>query len=135
MTFARLNYFHTMGPAVGIAMLFTIAAALTLGPAILTVGSLFGLFDPRSTARATLYRRIGASVVRWPVPILAASAAAVLFGRCSCRRTGKTTTTVPTSLMMPRQSGFRGRGPALPEEQTVLRDADGRDGSRHAKLR
>ncbi|BBU24023.1 RND family transporter [Mycobacterium xenopi] len=80
LTFARLNYFHTMGPAVGIAMLFTIAAALTLGPAILTVGSLFGLFDPRSTARATLYRRIGASVVRWPVPILAASAAAVLFG-------------------------------------------------------
>lgn len=80
LTFARLNYFHTMGPAVGIAMLFTIAAALTLGPAILTVGSLFGLFDPRQKTKATLYRRIGASVVRWPVPILAASAAAVIFG-------------------------------------------------------
>ncbi|WP_193393794.1 RND family transporter [Mycobacterium kyorinense] len=80
LTFARLNYFHTMGPAVGIAMLFTIAAALTLGPAILTVGSLFGLFDPREKAKATLYRRIGASVVRWPVPILTASAAAVMFG-------------------------------------------------------
>ncbi|ORB14264.1 MMPL/RND family transporter [Mycobacterium noviomagense] len=80
LTFARLNYFHTMGPAVAIAMLFTIAAALTLGPAILTVGSLFGLFDPRQKAKATLYRRIGASVVRWPVPILAASAAAVMFG-------------------------------------------------------
>jgi len=80
LTFARLNYFHTMGPAVGIAMLFLIAAALTLGPAILTVGSLFGLFDPRQKAKAHLYRRIGASVVRWPVPILAASAAAVLLG-------------------------------------------------------
>jgi RND superfamily putative drug exporter len=80
LTFARLNYFHTMGPAVGIAMLFTIAAALTLGPAILTVGSLFGLFDPRRAARAHLYRRIGTSVVRWPVPILVASAAAVLLG-------------------------------------------------------
>ncbi|ORA36703.1 hypothetical protein BST20_15495 [Mycobacterium branderi] len=80
LTFARLNYFHTMGPAVGIAMLFTIAAALTLGPAILTVGSLFGLFDPRQKVKATLYRRIGASVVRWPVPILTASAAAVMFG-------------------------------------------------------
>jgi RND superfamily putative drug exporter len=80
LTFARLNYFHTMGPAVAIIMLFTIAAALTLGPAILTVGSLFGLFDPRSKAKAQLYRRIGTSVVRWPVPILAASAAAVLFG-------------------------------------------------------
>ncbi|MBV8347930.1 MAG: RND family transporter, partial [Mycolicibacterium sp.] len=80
LTFARLNYFHTMGPAVAIAMLFTITAALTLGPAFLTVGSLFGLFDPKSKAKAHLYRRIGASVVRWPVPILAASAAAVVLG-------------------------------------------------------
>lgn len=80
LTFARLNYFHTMGPAVAISMLFTIAAALTLGPAFLTVGSLFGLFDPRRAAKAHLYRRIGTSVVRWPVPILVASAAAVLFG-------------------------------------------------------
>ncbi|HTY35017.1 RND family transporter [Mycobacterium sp.] len=80
LTFARLNYFHTMGPAVAIAMLFTITAALTLGPAFLTVGSLFGLFDPKSKAKATLYRRIGTSVVRWPVPILVASAAAVVFG-------------------------------------------------------
>ena len=39
LTFARLNYFHTMGPAVAITMLFTIAAAMTLGPAVLTVGS------------------------------------------------------------------------------------------------
>ena len=80
LTFARLNYFHTMGPAVAIAMLFTITAALTLGPAFLTVGSLFGLFDPKSTAKAHLYRRIGTSVVRWPVPILAASTAAVALG-------------------------------------------------------
>src|ERR1700761_6280253 len=80
LTFARLNYFHTMGPAVAITMLFTIAAALTLGPAFLTVGSLFGLFDPKSKAKAHLYRRIGTSVVRWPVPILFASSAAVLLG-------------------------------------------------------
>ncbi len=80
LTFARLNYFHTMGPAVAISMLFTIAAALTLGPAFLTVGTLFGLFDPKSKAKAHLYRRIGTSVVRWPVPILVASSAAVLLG-------------------------------------------------------
>ncbi len=80
LVFARLNYFHTMGPAVAIAMLFTIAQALTLGPAILTVGSLFGLFDPRGKVKAHLYRRIGTSVVRWPVPILVASAGAVLLG-------------------------------------------------------
>ncbi|MGH3641630.1 MAG: RND family transporter, partial [Mycobacterium sp.] len=80
LSFARLNYFHTMGPAVAISMLFTIAAALTLGPAILTVGSLFGLFDPKRLVKAHLYRRIGASVVRWPVPILAASCAVVMVG-------------------------------------------------------
>src|SRR6201992_3947817 len=80
LTFARLNYFHTMGPAVAITMLFTIAAALTLGPALLTLGSLFGLMDPRGTAKGLLYRRIGTSVVRWPVPVLAASAAAVMLG-------------------------------------------------------
>ena len=32
LSFARLDYFHTMGPAVAISMLFTISAALTLGP-------------------------------------------------------------------------------------------------------
>jgi RND superfamily putative drug exporter len=44
------------------------------------VGSLFGLFDPKSKAKAHLYRRIGTSVVRWPVPILFASTAAVMLG-------------------------------------------------------
>jgi RND superfamily putative drug exporter len=80
LSFARLDYFHTMGPAVAIAMLLTISAALTLGPAILTVGSLFGLFDPKRLVRGHLYRRIAASVVRWPVPILAASCAVVMLG-------------------------------------------------------
>jgi RND superfamily putative drug exporter len=80
LSFARLDYFHTMGPAVAISMLFTIAAALTLAPALLTLGTLFGLFDPKKVARGHLYRRIGASVVRWPVPVLAASTAVVLLG-------------------------------------------------------
>jgi transport protein len=80
LSFARLDYFHTMGPAVAIAMLLTISAALTLGPAILTAGSLFGLFDPKRMVRGHLYRRIAASVVRWPVPILAASCAVVMLG-------------------------------------------------------
>ena len=80
LTFARLNYFHTMGPAVAITMLFTITAAMTLGPALLTVGSLLGLFDPKHKVKAHLYRRIAASVVRWPVPILTASSAVVLIG-------------------------------------------------------
>lgn len=80
LSLARLDYFHTMGPAVAISMLFTIAAALTLAPAILTLGSLFGLFDPKRMAKAHLYRRIGTSVVRWPKPVFVASCAVVLVG-------------------------------------------------------
>lgn len=80
LSLARLDYFHTMGPAVAISMLFTIASALTLAPAILTLGSLFGLFDPKRAAKSRLYRRIGTSVVRWPKPIFVASCAVVLVG-------------------------------------------------------
>ncbi|OMC11507.1 RND family transporter [Mycolicibacterium fortuitum] len=80
LSLARLDYFHTMGPAVAISMLFTIAAALTLAPAILTLGSLFGLFDPKRMAKGHLYRRIATSVVRWPKPVFVASTAVVMIG-------------------------------------------------------
>jgi transport protein len=80
LSLARLDYFHTMGPAVAIIMLFTIAAALTLAPALLTLGSLFGLFDPKRITKGHLYRRIATSVVRWPKPVFAASAAVVMIG-------------------------------------------------------
>ena len=80
LSFARLNYFNTMGPAVAISMVLTVVGALTLGPAILSVGSLIGLFDPRLKAKARLYRRIATSVVRWPKPILTATAALVAAG-------------------------------------------------------
>jgi RND superfamily putative drug exporter len=80
LSFARLNYFNTMGPAVAISMVLTVTGALTLGPAVLSVGSLIGLFDPRQQVKARLYRRIATSVVRWPKPILTASAALVTAG-------------------------------------------------------
>ena len=80
LSFARLNYFHTMGPAVAISMVLTVVGALTIGPAILTVGGLFGLFDPKQKAKARLYRRIATSVVRWPKPILTATCAVVAVG-------------------------------------------------------
>lgn len=80
LSFARLNYFHTMGPGVAITMLITIVEALTLAPALLAVGSVFGLYEPRRPIKGHLYRRIGASVVRWPVPIFVASAAVVMIG-------------------------------------------------------
>ncbi len=80
LSFARLNYFHTMGPAVAISMVLTITGALTLVPALLSLGSLFGLFDPKRKVKARLYRRIGTSVVRWPKPILVAAVTIVSLG-------------------------------------------------------
>nr|WP_157139261.1 MMPL family transporter [Mycobacterium xenopi] len=78
--FARLPWFHTMGIPVAIGMLVVVAAGLTLGPAVLTVASRFGLLEARRVAKGRLWRRVGTAVVRWPAPILAASTVVVLIG-------------------------------------------------------
>jgi putative drug exporter of the RND superfamily len=80
LSFARLPYFSTMGAPVAIGMLVLVAAAITLGPAALFVGSRFGLFEAKRAARGQLWRRVGTAVVRWPAPILVASAIVVLIG-------------------------------------------------------
>ncbi|MCV7234602.1 MMPL/RND family transporter [Mycobacterium branderi] len=80
LSFARLPWFNTMGAPAGIGMVVVVAAGLTLGPAVLFVGSRFGLFEPKGAARGRLWRRIGTAVVRWPAPILAVSGAVVLVG-------------------------------------------------------
>jgi putative drug exporter of the RND superfamily len=80
LSFARLPWFNTMGAPVAIGMLVVVAAGLTLGPAVVFLGSRFGLFEKKSQARGRLWRRVGTAVVRWPVPIFAVSAAAVLVG-------------------------------------------------------
>jgi putative drug exporter of the RND superfamily len=79
LSFTRLPYFSTMGLPVAIGMLVLVAAAITLGPAVLFVGSLVGLFESKR-AQGRLWRRVGTAVVRWPAPILAASAVVVLIG-------------------------------------------------------
>ncbi|HXB90185.1 MMPL family transporter [Mycobacterium sp.] len=80
LSFARLPYFSTMGAPVAIGMLVLVAAAITLGPAVLFVGSRFGWFEAKRAARGQLWRRVGTAVVRWPAPILVASAIVVLIG-------------------------------------------------------
>jgi RND superfamily putative drug exporter len=80
LSFARLPWFNTMGPPVAIGMLVVVLAGLTLGPAVVFVGSKFGLFERKRAARGRLWRRVGIAVVRWPAPILAVSAAIVLIG-------------------------------------------------------
>ncbi|WP_343599274.1 RND family transporter [Mycobacterium sp.] len=76
----RMPIFQTIGMPCAVGMLVAVAVALTLVPAVLTVGSRFGLFDPKRTIMVRRWRRIGTAVVRWPAPILAATSAVALIG-------------------------------------------------------
>src|ERR1700704_3996552 len=78
--FTRLPYFQSLGIPLAIGMLVAVAAALTMAPALLTICSRFGLFDPKRMTQTRGWRRIGAAIVRWPGPILAASVALALVG-------------------------------------------------------
>ncbi len=80
LSFARMTYFQTLGVPCAVGMLTAVAVALTLGPAVLTVGSRFGLFDPRRKLKVRGWRRVGTAVVRWPLPILAVTLAVALVG-------------------------------------------------------
>ncbi|MGU3435966.1 RND family transporter [Actinomycetes bacterium M1A6_2h] len=72
LTVTRLAIFSTSGLPCTIAILVCLAAALTMGPALLAVAARLGLAEPRRQSAAR-WRRIGTSVVRWPAPILAVS--------------------------------------------------------------
>jgi putative drug exporter of the RND superfamily len=80
LSFTRLPWFNTMGAPVAIGMLVVVLAGLTLGPAVVFLGSKFGRFERKQSRRSHLWRRVGTAVVRWPAPILAVSAAVVLIG-------------------------------------------------------
>lgn len=57
-----------------------VLVALTLGPAIITVASRFGLLEPKRAMRIRGWRKIGAAIVRWPGPVLLATIALSLVG-------------------------------------------------------
>ncbi|ORV64767.1 hypothetical protein AWC03_03625 [Mycobacterium europaeum] len=78
--FTRMPIFQTMGMPCAVGMLVAVVIALTLVPAVLTIGSGFGLFDPRRVLAFGRWRRIGTAIVRWPVPILAATIAVAVVG-------------------------------------------------------
>ena len=80
LSFARLPYFSTMGEPVAIGMIVIVAIAVTLGPAILFLGSRVGLFESKRPPRSRFWRRVGTAVVRWPAPVLVASLFVVLIG-------------------------------------------------------
>ena len=70
LSFTRLPYFQTLGIPLAVGMVVAVLVALTLGPAIITVASRFGLLEPKRAMRIRFWRRLGAAVVRWPGWIL-----------------------------------------------------------------
>ena len=80
LSFTRLPYFQTLGVPLAIGMLVVVVVALTMGSAMITVCSRFGLFDPKRKIKSRGWRRVGTAVVRWPVPILATSLGLALVG-------------------------------------------------------
>ncbi len=80
LSFTRMPYFQTMGVPCAIGMFVAVAVALTLVPAVIGLGSQFGLFDPKRMIGVRRWRRVGTAIVRWPVPILTATCAIALVG-------------------------------------------------------
>ena len=80
LSFCRLPYFQSLGVPCAVGMLVAVLAALTLGPAVLTVASFFKLLDPKRKLQTQGWRRIGTAIVRWPVPVLAVTIAVALIG-------------------------------------------------------
>src|SRR5580693_4822685 len=80
LSFTRMPLFQTIGVPCAVGMLVSVAIALTLVPAVLAIGSGFGLFDPKRTIGVRRWRRVGTAIVRWPAPILAATCAIALIG-------------------------------------------------------
>ena len=80
LSFTRLPYFQTLGIPLFIGMVVAVVVALTLGPAIITVASRFGLLEPKRAMRIRFWRRIGAAIVRWPGGILAMTILLALIG-------------------------------------------------------
>ncbi|WP_322859920.1 MMPL family transporter [Mycobacterium europaeum] len=78
--FTRLPYFQSLGIPAALGILVALFAALTLGPAILTLGAKVGIFDPKRAMRTRGWRRIGTAIVRWPGAVLAAACALALVG-------------------------------------------------------
>jgi RND superfamily putative drug exporter len=80
LSFTRLPYFQTMGVPCAVGTFVAVLAALTLGPAVVVLGSRFGRFEPKRAIRSRGWRRVGTLVVRWPGPVLVATIALALIG-------------------------------------------------------
>jgi len=132
--FTRLPYFQSMGVPLSVGMVLVVAAALTLGPALISVCSRFGrVLEPRRVVRSKGWRRVGTATVRWPGAILVCAIAVSLVGLLTLPGYHTTTTTASTCPMTYRRmSATRPRTGISPGQDEPGPD-DGRDRSRSAE--
>ena len=59
LSFTRLPYFQSLGVPLAVGMVVAVFVALTLGPAMITVASRFGLLEPKRAMRIRGWRQVG----------------------------------------------------------------------------
>jgi RND superfamily putative drug exporter len=74
LSLTHLDYFRTLGPPCAVAMVVAVVSALTLAPALLTLGSKIGWIQPRKPRAHPVWRSVGTVIARWPVPMIAVAA-------------------------------------------------------------
>ena len=74
LSLTHLDYFRTLGPPCAVSMVVAVLSALTLGPALLTIGSKIGWIQPRKKRANPVWRKVGTVIARWPVPMIALAA-------------------------------------------------------------
>jgi len=134
LSFTRLAVFQTMGAPCAVGMTVAVAVALTLVPAVLAVGSHFGLLDPKRTLQVRGWRRVGTAVVRWPAPIFVATCAVALVGllalpgyKVSYKDRDYIPKTLPGNLGMAAAERHFSQARMLPEMLMVESDHDMRN--------
>jgi RND superfamily putative drug exporter len=74
LSLTHLDYFRTLGPPCAVSMVVAVLGALTLGPALLTLGSKIGWIQPRKARAHPVWRSVGTVIARWPVPMILTAA-------------------------------------------------------------
>ncbi|SHP08350.1 MMPL/RND family transporter [Mycobacteroides abscessus] len=69
----KLTYFKTLGPPCFVAMMVAVVAALTLGPALLAIGSRLPWLN-KPVRMSRVWRKLGTIIAKWPAPLIAVAA-------------------------------------------------------------
>jgi RND superfamily putative drug exporter len=69
LSLTKLNYFRTLGPPCFVGMVVAVLAALTLGPAMLSLGGHIKWLQQIS-ATSPMWRRLGTAITRWPAAFI-----------------------------------------------------------------